>query len=123
MLYDPKKWPMPEVIPVEPKVEPWRQLLLGAADLIEKKGWCREDFENHGRYCAIGALNKVAGYPADPGLRFYDPTYSDARRKAEKILEKHLKLDDCDGVVEWNDGLNRNGKKIVIQALREAAKS
>lgn len=48
-------------------IEPWRRVLLDAADLLENKGWCqfvREDCYGE-RHCVLGAIDVSAGY--DPG--------------------------------------------------------
>lgn len=54
MLFDPK-WD------AEIKTEPWRQLLLDAADLIDRIGWCQHTpRDDNGRVCAAEALRRVA---------------------------------------------------------------
>lgn len=117
MLFDPQKWVMPEVQPEAPQLEPWQKLLLDAAALIEKKGWCRDNFYNRGRYCAIGALNVVSGFEACDPLRL-----TPARKKAEAKLKGYLKLGDDHMAVEyWNDDHAKSGKAVVA-ALRGAAK-
>jgi hypothetical protein len=35
-------------------------LLDGAADIIERDGWCQKALERDGAVCALGALNKAA---------------------------------------------------------------
>lgn len=61
MLYDPK-WEAPAVeTPTEP-LEPWRQLLLDAADTIDERGHAKGVLENrNGGVCLVGALY-VAGH-------------------------------------------------------------
>lgn len=131
MLYDPTRWVMPEILPEVPKVEPWQQVLLDAAALIEKRGWTRENYANHGRYCAIGAINKVSGLHPEhcnsPVESFYSPPgkrvkMSPARKKAESKLKKYLKISGHMAVENWNDDTASN-KKVVVQAMRNAATS
>lgn len=43
-------------LPVETKLEPWRQVLLDAAKIV-RQGWCQKAIERDGAYCAIGAMN------------------------------------------------------------------
>ena len=54
MLFNPK-WD------AEGKAESWRQVLLHAADLIDRVGWCQHtECDQNGRVCAAEALNRVA---------------------------------------------------------------
>ncbi len=53
MLYDKERW--------EPKapvvLEPWRQALLDAAEVIRKRGWCQHRSVNIDRHvCLFGAV-------------------------------------------------------------------
>lgn len=125
MLYDPKRWPMPEVKPKAPKVEPWQKLLLEAANLIERKGWCKDSYHDSlGRYCAIGALNMVSGLLPQMSviagvMNVKGFSVSLPRREAEAKLKMYLHIR---GPVEnWNDKKGMNGAN-VIKALRAAAK-
>lgn len=51
------------------ELEPWRDLLLRAADLLDNDGWCKYTYayEVNGkeRYCAIGAIWKADGWNGD----------------------------------------------------------
>ncbi len=40
--------------------EPWRLVLLNAADYIERNGWCQHAERLGTRACVIGALKQVA---------------------------------------------------------------
>ncbi len=54
MLCDPK-WN------AKVNAEPWRQVLLSAANLIERIGWCQHtERDSKGRVCASEALMRVA---------------------------------------------------------------
>lgn len=108
MLYD-KKWDQDTI-----KIEPWRQALLDAADLLEKDGWCRFSMRRGEAHCAVGAL-----------LDGYSPI--DAKQEATRRLAIYIKGKELPGMliakicVRWNDGLFRT-KKQVIKTLREVAK-
>ena len=119
MLFDPQKWVMPEIPEAEPENEPWRKLLLDAANLIERKGWCRNDLQSHGRYCTVGALLKVSG----TSIRDYNEGGSapDLVGKAEAKIMAHLGYDNYDCVPDWNDKQKRG--KVVIETLRKIATS
>jgi hypothetical protein len=103
MLYDPKKWPMPEVIPAKPEVEPWRKLLLDAIKVIQKRGWHRGDLEAYdGSVCTLGAL-QVARHgmiSAKARYRGSQNNYSAAdHRKAVRKLQRAV----GGSIVIWND--------------------
>jgi hypothetical protein len=106
MLYDPK-WEEKIVT----KEEPWRNMLREAADLIEKRGWCQHQLEDHrGRVCALGALTRV-------------PTrLVDAHAKAHLALENFINQKFSLSIVEWNDCRART-KEQVIETFLKAANS
>lgn len=134
MLFDPQRWVMPE-IPAEPttkpkvrrkkkqvkQLEPWRKLLLDAAELIKAKGWCRERAYNKGAYCAIGAMMSVA-----TGVRgskvCEGPTPHLVVVAEGKVLNHINKLGRFYGyIANWNDSQTRG--KTVIEVLQEVARS
>lgn len=39
-----------------PETEPWRELLLKAADVIRESGWCQHSVEYNGTVCLFGAM-------------------------------------------------------------------
>lgn len=50
----------------ELSIIPWRQLLLDAADLLEKRGWCQKRYRTRDGFCAAGAIDyciRFYGYP------------------------------------------------------------
>ena len=78
MLWDPKRDK-----PIE-TTEPWRLILLKAADLIEQRGHCKHIVtDQSGALCMGGAINLV-----DTGYPVYFHTRSEAGWKAAKQLHK-----------------------------------
>jgi len=117
MLYD-KKWELDKV----------GKNMHEAADLLEKKGWCRyflkkskwhvEPGAPDGQMCILGVLGQVvAGNPYD---------LDDVKvAQAMVRVHKYLNLDDTfpfrqSQVVSWNNDNNRTQEEVVT-ALREAA--
>lgn len=107
MLYD-KKWEIKAL--VKPKLAGWQQVLLNAADLIEKKGWIRGEFANKNGYCAVGAIYTCYG-------SFYS--------KWRAMLKLRAYLRGVYGrrtpIVVWND-LKFLDRRRIIEDIREAAK-
>ncbi len=107
MLYD-KRWDVePEV-----KLEPWRQMLLDAADLLERDGWCQGAYQDDdGHHCALGALDAVFGSKTS----FKAIDWSAYARVNER-------LQDAVGlqIVHWNDAKGRTAEE-VISTLRKIA--
>lgn len=96
-------------------IEPWRQVLLDAAQRIRERGWCRGTVcDSKGRNCAIGAIHKytrvngIVTHPSTPG-EFYP-----AQRQFAKIVGG--------SVSRWNDLPGRTQEE-VIAALEAAARS
>lgn len=119
MLYDPKKWAMPEVKPEAPQLEPWQKILLDAAEILEKNGWCRGHYvAPDGRHCAVGALNIAAGVL----VGYSPPVKLDVNGSRRMAMEKLMHQVKCNCVENWNDGYAKSGK-AVITAFRAAAKS
>lgn len=82
-----------------------KAVLLAAARLIERRGWCQGTYERRGRLCVLGALSAAGG-----GRPVY---YRATERLSKTIGELYL--------ATWNDrpGMTRTA---VIAALRKAAK-
>lgn len=81
------------------------KVLRGAADLLERDGWCRyAGRDRDGRHCAVGALAEATGMDAPVG--------------ALKALSRHLRKFSWE-VPAWND--DQPGPEPVIAALRAAA--
>lgn len=83
------------------------QVLLDAADYIEKHGWCQGNYcDPLGRVCALGALNIVScGIP--------NHTEGIAINAAIRLMW-NLRI------TQWNDHPERT-KEEVIAALRKVA--
>lgn len=81
MLYD-KKWDAK--VPVEaPALEPWREVLLDAAEIIRERGWCQHKSENRqGQVCILGAIGHTY---RDRATRF------EAQTRFESFIGKHEK--------------------------------
>ncbi len=99
--------------PVKP-IEPWRQRLFEAADLLEREGWCQGMLhDDYGRHCTVGAINRIS--------------------KMNDALEAIRKLafsvygggvcwsSECSGhLVCWNDQPGRTADE-VIERMRSVA--
>lgn len=86
----------------EVTLEPWRQVLLDAADYIETYGWCQHDIrDEQGRVCIVGAMKAVR---------------RDNAVMAFEILSKNLRMLPS----RWNDDVHRT-KEQVVAKLREVA--
>ena len=112
MLYDPK-WEAP----VETKpAEPWRRLLLDAANAIEQRGWVQGELCNDktGAVCTVGALNVAAFGVAFPtGVECHYYLYA---------VTNFCKTHRIRYIPDWNDEGDRT-KEQVVAALRDAAHS
>ena len=120
MLYDPKWNAETETNPDEP----WRALLLRAAEVIEERGWTQGSYcDGDGGVCAMGAISVGAGYPPESidGLANY--VSGKAVMKLIKVIDPQGKFVDRIGSIpDWNDTRGRT-KEEVIAALRTAAAS
>ena len=92
----------------------WRDVIWAlerAADYILVHGLAKGWFQNeHGSYCALGAINEVTARG-----------YSFISEFAMYTLSQHLLSMGYKSVPEWNDHPDRT-KEEVVQALRGAAK-
>jgi hypothetical protein len=97
-------------------LEPWRQILLAAADYIEKHGWCTHRArDERGRVCAIGGINSVSR-----GCENRNKISIVARMKFRNYLV------DCGytvypAVSAWNDSYGQT-KENVISTMRDCAR-
>lgn len=101
MLYDPK-WTVP---PAPVVTEPWRQVLLDAADYIEAHGWSQGCWSRNGMPCALWAIIKIG---AD----------HDLVAMAQMGMEKRI----GGKVAKWNDAPGRTSTEVCA-TLREVARS
>lgn len=87
-----------------------REVLLAAADEIERDGWCQgRAHSRDGRHCALGALGGAA-----PDQMAFD--------SAKHVLSRWLDVSLFGGIQHWNDQGERTATD-VIAALRAAADS
>lgn len=117
------------------------EILVGAADLIEEKGWCQFAYASDGRLCPLGAIAAAAGLRPEDWLHFdafhrpvaeldearVEKTVAAARRLAEQLGHPANVVDTQPwtyliGAVgaDWNDKGDQTAD-AVIAALRQAA--
>lgn len=88
------------------KAEPWRQVLLDAADLIDRIGWCQHRLRDHnGRVCAAEALMKVAYAIHDPA------TYAVAMTRLSDFVASAEQFPLA--VLDWNDAEERTAGEVT----------
>lgn len=122
MLYDPK-WAPPET---EIKLEPWRQILLDAAKILETEGWTQGVYHSvGGRHCAVGAISKATDALAKGAREEFDffatktVAYTTAKRNLLAEANRWAVVRTC--VVEnWNDDVAKSAEE-VISTMRKAA--
>lgn len=108
MLYDPK-WETPAV--VEPVIEPWQQVLINAAKIIQEKGWIKGAFHRGDGFCVVGALRYVTPNRTSDGS--HDGTeYGQALNALSTAV-------GCP--MSWNDGTYGLTKIMVVSKLLEVA--
>ncbi len=91
-------------------LEPWRQLLLDAADELERVGWCQHAMMNHlGNRCVVGAVASVRA-------RQRSTLPLDASQQAENALYAIV-----GPIVGWNDTDGRTQDE-VLDVLRSVAR-
>ena len=91
------------------------QLLDDAAAILESSGWCQKAmYDEHGRYCMMGAIRQAAN--SSPEI-----IPDAAIRKCDVELEWFLAREyETLTISEFNDTLAENAQE-AIQALRDAA--
>jgi hypothetical protein len=132
MFYDPK-WEKPAVV----ADEPWRKVLVRAAEVIRERGWTRYELESaRGSVCMLGALNMASfgvseppswwttGVHADPKITL---VVEQAQEKLAETLRRHVRKpingdedEVSDQISTFNDDRCRS-KQRVISLLLEAA--
>ena len=90
-------------------------VLNGAADLIERDGWCQGRYLGpNGEHCVTDALLQAAGtQPGDSGAPGALVLYSDASLRLVAVVRD-------DRLSVWNDEFGRTQAEVVA-ALRAAA--
>jgi hypothetical protein len=101
-------------ITVEPAIEPWRQILLNAADLIDRHGWCRKTAQNaKGNICAQQAIFLAV---VENGKPFEEPLNIILWRGVTHSFGSFIQ----ERVVVFNDGAKN--VEEVTSALRKCAR-
>lgn len=90
--------------------EAWRQVLLDAADRIERFGWCQ------------GGTGKGPNGEKCLGLTLLEFSKNLSRHAACGHLSLHIGLKASEGFVCWNDAPGRTAAEVCA-ALRECARS
>ncbi len=90
------------------RLEPWRQLLIEASDLLERRGWCQQHLiDVRGRMCTMGAMTAA-----------WNPVHD---WNMDVVAVAQSKLHELVGpVVEWNDEYGRTQDQVV-ETLRYVA--
>lgn len=116
MLYD-KKWDLPVTAPAKPKLKGWQKVLLGAADLIEQKGWIQGDYGTQYGYCAMGAILHTKGnwFSKWRARKHLMAAIRDGYRVYRVSCDAHTLI------TRWNDVLFQD-KQTVVETIRAAAK-
>ena len=108
MLLDTQPYKVPAV--TEP-IEPWRQLLLDAADLIDRQGWWDGTPTPRGEqrtlHCIETAISAIGSKQIDM-----------ARSEASVNFSNYVSTPS----ITWNDAPGRT-KEEVLAAMRGAARS
>lgn len=115
MLYDPK-WTPPAT---EIKLEPWQEILLKAATILEEKGWVQDGLHSPKGFCALGAL-QWACYGQVYTSSVFNKTDVDGKR--ERHNDVYIQachnlgnaVRDWD-IYHWNDNPGRTAKEVIDQ--------
>ena len=93
-------------------------VLLAAARLLERSGWCQNSLHDDGRYCVVGALNhSITGDWDHPRTR--DEVAWELLASARRRLAQAVGVED---IVAWNNAMGQR-RRHVIAALRKAART
>lgn len=101
---------LPLAAPIETRERTARDVLLGAARLIEERGWLQHNYRGpNGERCATSALLAAAHFRISQP----NPAYCEANRRLERVIRDR-------SVTGWNDKPGRTEAE-VLAALRQAA--
>jgi len=107
----------------------WREVLLNAADLIEKTGWTKENFHDGNGYCVVGAISRQSMQD----VNLYGPinaVLSD-RHLSMAVEKLQSALDDSFrtskplyDLVHWNDEIydTKDNSKYIVDLMRTVAR-
>ena len=90
-----------------------QEILLRAAELIEKRGWCQDRYSNDkGCLCPLGAMRVATGYRAG----------TENEQCLGKIRPAVFRIGDLDNcnISDWNDAPGQT-KENVIATMRACA--
>lgn len=96
-----------------------KELLLKAADLLERDGWVQHTrYASNGARCVLGALDDALG-----GMREADHEAPDVWKKAVTLIADSVEApyEWTFRVAEWNNAKGRTAQQ-VIRKLRKLAK-
>lgn len=97
-------------------LEPWRKLLLDAAERIELRGWCQHnECDGRGRVCILGAIYNTR--PGRGGMQISSGSRHQIDPDVFRRLEKRM---GGKGIATWNDDYYRTQAEVV-KLLREVA--
>ena len=112
MFYDPSLKPgLPPKPTVSPAIElePWRNVLLGAAELIDRYGHCKQTMYHENSMCLFGAIFTARS-------QYWNASVHEAIDALCKVT--HVTNENA--LITWNDQPERT-KEEVINTLRDAA--
>lgn len=102
------------------------EVLDGAADVIERDGWCQNDLtSDDGRHCLMGAIGAHLGTLSESGwwnlLAFDEVESKITAARDAAALAAQIDVGPGMNVANWNDAPERTEQE-VLDALRLAAK-
>lgn len=90
-----------------------KEILLGAADLLERDGWCQLEYQDFsGSRCVVGALSKVL----DVDIDSWEGSDEDIE------IRTLIRGDEILDLTFWNDNMVRTAEEVIAK-LREVAES
>ena len=99
---------------LEPELDEVGQLLMKAADYIEKHGWCQHTLWSGHQSCALGGIARAFGRSEN---RSWSWNYFGVDGKALKRLESEV-----GGMVPYFNDRPGTTKEMVLEKMRAAAR-
>jgi hypothetical protein len=112
---------------VAPPPEPWRDLMLKAADLIDQRGLAKRTFvDKRGQLCVRGALMAAAGLDGLYDMYHRWPTATALYREADARFSQHVVRGNRrryaayahDASAYWNNEDARTKDEVVTELRR-----
>ncbi len=96
---------------VSKTLEPWRELLLEAANVLERHGWCQDvEVNERGEYCILGALGR-----ATCDLHHEKRTWDIHPKNLKPNYQAHIALaEEVGDVPTWNDKPGRTREQACL---------